>query len=361
MSKLFISLLSASVLALSGLPSGKLAPMDAAAQSSSDTYMVEAQDMISWMKGAAEVTVSMSEVFQSNTMVDLMYILSADTLDINALEDKLEDFKRLNDASIEGAQQRYSDLPKPERWDVGGWSANSLERKIYAVAVEHYEGLPVSMNALEGVSNELIRLIEFVIDGQGEFDVDKFTAETATVTVEIVNNENRLLRGMVNALPRSSPNHWFHKIMIVVNNSMAAETQVLVASAESDPDRMMAMRQKAGRDMKKALKDMPNLLTRGRSSIRTFENEIDGYLTGSLSPQERTLLEAARDATTTFADAFDVEQRIYELQMSNSELYKSDQSDEDIDPTIVDNDAEFLMLINERQTQVLARMSMLQQ
>lgn len=358
MPKLLISLLSASVLALSGLPSGQIAPTPAAAQPSADAYVVGAQDMIAWMKSAAEVTVSMSEIFQSNVMIDLMYLLSEETLDIDALEMKLEAFKEARDASVIDAQRRYNALPKPERWNVGGWSSNSLERKIYAVAVEHYDGLPVSLDALEGVSDSLIELIDFVIDGQGDFDFQKFSAETATVTVEMVKNENRLLRGMANAIPSTSPNHWFHKIMIEVNNSMMAETQTLIAAAEDDPDRMMSLRQSAGREMQKSLEDMPRFIAKGRASIATFEKEIDGYLSGNMSPQEQTMLEAAKDATLTFSDAFDIEQRIFELQLASGTLYASDQADADIDPIIVENDAEFLMLITERQNQTLARMTM---
>jgi hypothetical protein len=86
MPKLRFILLSVSVLALSGLTSGTILPSHAAAQSSSDTYMLEIQDMISWMKGAAEVTVAMTEVFNSQQMNDLMFSLSADTLDVNKLE-----------------------------------------------------------------------------------------------------------------------------------------------------------------------------------------------------------------------------------------------------------------------------------
>lgn len=358
MPRLLTTLFSATVLALSGVTSGALGPAPAQAQSTSDQNMVGVQDMISWMKASAEVTVAMTATFQSEVMVDLMYLLSTDPIDISALDTQLTAFKEATDASRSIALQRYVALPEPTRWSIGGWSTNSLERKIYAVAVEAYEGLPDSMDALGGVSDRLIELIESVIDEENNFDLVTFAAETSTVTVEMVKSENRLIRGMANAIPKKSPNHRFHKVMIDVNNAMVAETGVLVSAAEDDPKRMMALRQKAGRAMLAALEDTPDLIATGRASIAGFDKNISDLLSGNPSPKEQEMLEAAREANQSFANAFDIEARIIEITQSNGLLYASDQANEDIDPLTVDNDAKFLMLINERQNQLLARMSL---
>lgn len=357
MPRIMTTLLSATVLALSGVTSGAVGPASAQAQSSTDKQLVSIQEMIGWMKASAEVTVAMSAAFQTEAMVDLMYHLSTDPIDINALETQLAVFQEATDASLSEAQQLYDALPVPTRWNIGGWSTNSLERKIYAVAVEAYEGLPSSITAIDGVSDRFIELIEFVIDGRGDFDFATFAAETSTITVEMVKSENQLLRGMVNAIPKSSPNYWFHKVMIDVNNSLIAETQVLTSAAEENPERTMALRQKAGRAMLASIEDSPGLIAKGRASIAVFDTEIEGYLSGNISPKEREMLVAARKASLSFANAFDIEDRIIELTQSNARLYASDQTNAEIDPMKVDNDAEFLMLITERQNQVIVRMS----
>jgi hypothetical protein len=361
MPKLRFILLSVSVLALSGLTSGTILPSHAAAQSSSDTYMLEIQDMISWMKGAAEVTVAMTEVFNSQQMNDLMFSLSADTLDVNKLEKQFSEFELLMDSSIVEAEQRFAALPAPERWDIGGWSTNSFERKMHRIAVEYYDYLPQSIEAISGAYTEFAKLINFVIDGHGEFDFQKFSTESAIVSIEALTSENNLLRGFVNALPRSSPNHWYHKVMIDINKSMIAETHVLIAAAEPDPVRMMEMRQEAGQEILSALENTSALITSGRSKISGSVAETNQILETRLSPDERALYESVREATLTFANTFDIEFRIYELQMDNAEMYASDLPDAKIDPIIMENDTEFIMLIGERHNLTINRMSILQQ
>lgn len=361
MRKLSLTLFSASVMALSGLPSGTILPAPASAQSNSETYMLEIQDMISWMKGAAEVTVAMTEVFESPQMNDLMFTLSSDTLDLNQLEKQFAEFQRLMESSIIVAEQRFAALPAPERWDVGGWSANSFERKIHGISVDYYDYLPQSIEAINGAYTEFTQLINFVIDGRGDFDFQKFSAESAIIAIESLTSENNLLSGFVNALPRSSPNHWYHKVMIDINESMIAETKVLIAAAEPDPDRMMELRQEAGQEMLSALEDTSDMIARGRSKISGSVAETDQRLETRLSPDQRSMFEAIREATLTFSNTFDIERRIYEIQIDSAELYASDLPDAKIDPIILENDAEFFMLIGERHNLTINRMSILQQ
>lgn len=323
--------------------------------SASDKYLVGAQDMIGWMQDANQVVLSASEGFDSLIMIELIELMSVETVDANALNSTLNTFVEKSDAAQIKAQIKLDALTPPERWDIGGWRVGSMERKIHAVTLDYYKSIPEMLKQLEAASDNLTKIVQAVVDGQTDFDYNKYSAQMAQVTRELLRSESKILRGMMAAIPENSPNYWYHAIVVDSNEVLVAETGLLTIDYSSGD--AIAQRQEIGLQSIRALSDVPDLIEKGRANIPLFVKQIDGYIEQTQSEQQIQFLSRMVDITRSFSDAFDIEQRIHELQLENARLYASEEPDTVIDPVIAENDAEFFMLTDERIRQQMLRMS----
>jgi len=324
----------------------------AIAQTSSDPHIKAAQDMTAWMLDAFEIQTEMMSLFGPEIMQTMYSIIN--TRDNAKIEQFGKDFAATRQTILSRTEAKINTLPKPEKWNIDARLFSKTEAGLYRATLTQYKSIQDTFDAYSKMSANMVD----ILTNWEDLEKDSFTQIKdieITISVKQFEIDNRKIDSVLRALEPSSPNYQFQQIAKQVNLASIVETELY---RESDTD--IETRQEYGRRMQSELLPINALIEEGRRNAELKLTEFRSIPKSDLNPQEQAYLPKVLEMYKSYETSFDIEVELLETLMNNTKLYLSDRSIDDILPELDENNLNYSKLMDERDTLMNRRLSLLQ-